>query len=126
MTTSRARGLREWFESLGDISTNAAVFDTRFNLSAAFPGRASKGIAGKLRHHAATLPSPPQSFFATKDSHVEPNGEARAREGALLGSKLDGIALHPASGPSALSASARSGRRCSQSRGGGRHESERG
>ena len=62
---------------------------TRASTSAAFTGRASKGIAGKLRHHAATLISPLQSCFVTKDSHLEPNGEARAREGALLGSKLD-------------------------------------
>ena len=68
---------------------------TRASTSAAFTGRASKGIAGKLRHHAATLISPLQSCFVTKDSHLEPNGEARAREERY--SAPSWIALHPAS-----------------------------
>jgi hypothetical protein len=85
-------GLREWFASLGDITADAAAFDTRFDLPAAFTGRASKGIARKLRHHGARLIAQPESFFVTKDSHLEPDEEARARAwGAHLGFTLDGI-----------------------------------
>ena len=86
-------GLREWFDTLGDLTTNAAAFDTRFDLPAAFTGRASKGIARKLHHHLATIVLPPQSFFVTKQNELEPNELALAREwGAHLGFTLDGIA----------------------------------
>jgi Flavodoxin len=88
-------GLREWFASLDRVATNAAAFDTRFNLPATLSGRASKGIARKLRHHGATLISEPQSFFVTKDNQLEPNEEVRAREwGAQMGRTLDKIAPH--------------------------------
>jgi flavodoxin len=73
-------GLREWFASPGKNFTNAASFDTRFNYSVALTGRASKGIARKLRRHGATLIARPQSFFVTKDNHLEPDQETRARE----------------------------------------------
>jgi hypothetical protein len=84
-------GLREWFASLDHVFTNAAAFDTRFDLPAAITGRASKGIARKLRHHGATLIAEPESFFVKKDNHLEPDEEARARGwGALLAGSLKG------------------------------------
>jgi len=87
-------GLREWFATLGDVATQAAAFDTRFDSPAALTGRASKSIARKLHHHLATLISPPQSFFVTKDNHLDPNEEARARRwGDRLGFDLDGIGI---------------------------------
>lgn len=91
---SAGPGLREWFSSLGPVTIGAAAFDTRFDLPAAFTGRASKGIARKLRHHGATLISDPQSFFVTNENHLEPGEECGARVwGAHLGFLLDGIAL---------------------------------
>jgi len=79
-------GLREWFASIGHAFTYAAAFDTRFDLPAAVTGRASKGIARKLRHHGATLIADPESFFVKKDNHLEPNEETRAHDwGAQLG-----------------------------------------
>jgi hypothetical protein len=84
-------GLREWFASLDRVFTSAAAFDTRFDLPAAVTGRASKGIARKLRHHGATLIADPESFFVKKDNHLEPDQEARAREwGAQLARSLKG------------------------------------
>jgi hypothetical protein len=84
-------GLREWFASLGHVFTNAAAFDTRFDLPAAITGRASKGIARKLRHHGATLIAEPESFFVKKDNHLEPHEAARARDwGAQLARSLEG------------------------------------
>jgi hypothetical protein len=78
-------GLREWFSALGQVTTAAAAFDT---------GRASKGIARKLRRHGATLISDPERFFVTNDNRLEPGEECRARVwGAHLGFLLDGIAL---------------------------------
>ena len=73
-------GLREWFASAGELVTKAAAFDTRFDLPVAVTGRASKGIARKLRHHGATVIAEPESFFVTKDNHLEPHEEAHARE----------------------------------------------
>jgi hypothetical protein len=98
---ANALSLREWFASLGQIATNAAAFDTRFNYSAALTGRASKGIARRLRRHGATLISDPKSFYVTKDNHLEPNEEARARNwGAQLGLDLtrDGVSSRRAAG----------------------------
>ena len=88
-------GLREWFASVDRFAKPAAAFDTRVDLAVALTGRASKGIARKLRRHGATLIAKPESFLVTKDSHLEPNEEARARDwGAGLGSSMDRIALH--------------------------------
>ena len=87
-------GLREWFASLDQLPTNAAAFDTRFNLPAAITGRASKGIARKLRHHGAKLIVEPQSFFVTKENHLEPQEEAHAREwGERLARALEASAV---------------------------------
>ena len=83
-------GLREWFESCGKVFSNAAAFDTRFDLPAAVTGRASKGIARKLRHHGAKLICEPESFFVKKDNHLEPDQESRARDwGAQLALTLE-------------------------------------
>jgi hypothetical protein len=60
----------------------AAAFDTRVDLPVALTGRASKGIARKLRRHGATLISRPESFLVTKDNHFD-------------GIALHGIAPHP-------------------------------
>src|SRR4029078_7048718 len=82
-------GLREWFASLDQEFTRAAAFDTRFHLASAITGRASQGIARKLRHHGATLIAEPESFFVQKDNHLEPDEETRAREwGAHLAAIL--------------------------------------
>jgi hypothetical protein len=88
-------GLREWFASFDRVFTNAAAFDTRFDLPAAVTGRASKSIARKLRHHGATLIAEPESFFVKKDNHLEPDQEIRAQKwGAQLALILKGQPLH--------------------------------
>jgi len=82
-------GLRDWFDELGRFDKPVAAFDTRIDLPAGFTGRASKGIARLLHHHGATLLVDPESFFVTKDNHLEPHEEARAREwGAQVGAAL--------------------------------------
>jgi len=87
-------GLRQWFATIGDLPTQAAAFDTRFDLPAALTGRASKSIARKLHQRRATLISAPQSFFVSKDNHLDPNEEDRARTwGDRLGYDLDGIGV---------------------------------
>jgi hypothetical protein len=73
-------GLRDWFDGFERIDTKAAAFDTRADIPPALSGRASKGIARRLRRHGAALVAEPESFFVTKENHLEPDEEHRARE----------------------------------------------
>ena len=73
-------GLRDWFDSLDHLATNAAAFDTRIKGPAALTGRASKGIAKRLRDHGCTIIVEPMSFLVTKESHLVDEEATRARE----------------------------------------------
>lgn len=75
-------GLREWFGSLGRHSGKAAAFDTRVHGPAALTGRASKGVARLLREHGFEVVAEPESFLVTKQTHLEPQETARARDWA--------------------------------------------
>jgi Flavodoxin len=82
-------GLRDWFGSLGGITTNAAAFDTRIDAPAALTGRASKGIARKLRQNGFTLVADPKSFLVTKTNRLEDGEAAQACDwGAQLAANL--------------------------------------
>lgn len=82
-------GLRDWFDSLGNVHTAAAAFDTRINGPAAFTGRAAKGIAKMLRGHEFVLAGEPESFLVDKAGHLLAGEEDRARAwGAQLASAL--------------------------------------
>lgn len=74
-------GLRDWFDALApaERAVAAAAFDTRFHMNAALTGRASKGIAKRLRRHHYALTAEPESFFVTKENHLEPEEDTRAR-----------------------------------------------
>src|SRR5262249_913569 len=63
-------GLRDWFDGLGHFAAKTAAFDTRMKGPAALTGRASKGIARRLREHGAALVVDPQSFLVTKENHL--------------------------------------------------------
>ena len=73
-------GLRDWLASLGRVESAAAAFDTRIKAPAAVTGRASKGISRELRGHGFAIVAKPESFFVTKEGHLEPGEEARALE----------------------------------------------
>ena len=73
-------GLRDWFASLGHLTTHAAAFDTRFDGRAALTGRASKGIARLLGEHGLSLLVQPESFLIGKDNQLRPGEQERARE----------------------------------------------
>jgi flavodoxin len=78
-------GLREWFDGVTDLGGRAAAFDTRVDGPAAFTGRASKGIAKRLRRHGCDLVTEPTSFLVTKENHLVEDEERHAREwGAQL------------------------------------------
>jgi hypothetical protein len=82
-------GLREWFESLGRHPVHAAAFDTRIDASPALTGRASKGIARKLRRRGCSLSAAPESFLVTKDNKLVEGEATRAQEwGAKLAANL--------------------------------------
>jgi hypothetical protein len=73
-------GLREWFESLDRLAMKAAAFDTRIMAPAPLTGRASKGIAKRLRDHGCDVIVEPESFLVTKDSHLLDDEVAHARD----------------------------------------------
>jgi menaquinone-dependent protoporphyrinogen IX oxidase len=72
-------GLRDWFDALGTAPRFAAAFDTRFDMAAMMTGRASKGIARRLRKRGCTVVAQPASFFVTKHNHLEDDECGRAR-----------------------------------------------
>ncbi|HYL50346.1 MAG TPA: flavodoxin domain-containing protein [Acidimicrobiia bacterium] len=77
---AEGEGLREWFASVGRVPARAAAFDTRFDMPAALTGRASRGIARRLRAHGSGMIADPESFFVTRQNHLEPEEATRARD----------------------------------------------
>ena len=63
-------GLRDWFRTLPAHPVRAAAFDTRADISALLSGRASKGIASRLKKHGCELVVAPESFLVTKANHL--------------------------------------------------------
>jgi hypothetical protein len=64
-------GLRDWFDGLSARDgQRAAAFDTRIDGPSAITGRASKGIARRLRGHGFALVAEPESFLVDKQSHL--------------------------------------------------------
>jgi hypothetical protein len=82
-------GLRDWFDGLAGGDTPAAAFDTRVDASAVLTGRASKGIARRLRHHGFAVMIDPESFLVDNENHLLA-GEAHRAEtwGAALAATL--------------------------------------
>ncbi len=72
-------GLRDWFEGVDLEDRDAAAFDTRMHGPPALTGRASKGIAHRLRHHGANLIVEPESFLVTRQNHLDEDEAAHAR-----------------------------------------------
>jgi hypothetical protein len=64
-------GLREWIDQLGSVEGNAAAaFDTRIDLNPVVTGRASRGIARRLRRHGYHLVVSPESFLVDKTNRL--------------------------------------------------------
>lgn len=83
-------GLREWLHGLAGGDRAAAAFDTRIDARAPLTGRASKGIARRLRHHGFALIAAPESFLVDEDHHLVPAEQDRAETwGAALAATLD-------------------------------------
>jgi len=72
-------GLRDWFRSLPTMAPRAAAaFDTRTAGPALLAGRASRGIAARLREHGYQLVVDPESFLVDGDTHLLPGEATRA------------------------------------------------
>ena len=71
-------GLRDWLAALPKFSAKAAAFDTRIDAPAMLTGRASKGIARRLREHGFELVAPPESFLVTKQNKLVDGEESLA------------------------------------------------
>ena len=75
-------GLRDWFDELADCAgKSAAAFDTRYDGPALLTGRASHGIANRLRHHHFHLLTEPESFIVGKDNHLVEGAKDSAKAG---------------------------------------------
>ena len=72
-------GLREWFDETETLPTLGAAFDTRAGAPPLLTGRASKGIAKRLRHHRCELIVEPESFIVTKENELADDELAHAR-----------------------------------------------
>ena len=84
-------GLRGWFESVTALPAKGAAFDTRMTGPPAMTGRASKGIAKRLRHHGCELVGEPTSFLVTKDNRLlDAEREHAVAWGAQLAASLGG------------------------------------
>jgi hypothetical protein len=77
------QGLRDWFTVLGQVDAKpAAAFDTRMDVAAVLSGRASHGIARRLRSRGFRLVAKPQSFLVDKHNHLLDGEADRAFEWA--------------------------------------------
>ena len=84
-------GLRDWFNSLGQFEgKHAAAFDTRIDMPAMLTGRASRGIARRLRRHGFSLVGHPESFLVDKHSHLVPGEAERASKWGEQLSRAEG------------------------------------
>lgn len=72
-------GLRDWFDGLTGRHGAAAAFDTRLDGPAILTGRASRGIAQRLRRNRFDVVGDPESFLVDKDNHLREGEVDRAR-----------------------------------------------
>jgi hypothetical protein len=77
-TFSNGVGLREWLATVAAGAAAAAAFDTRVPAPAAFTGRASRGIARRLRDRGFHLAVAPESFLVDKHNQLVAGEVSRA------------------------------------------------
>ena len=90
-------GLREWFDRLRTVESRpAAAFDTRYGGPPLLTGRASRGIARRLRRHGFELAADAESFVVDKNNELHPGEAERAeRWGASLAAAFEDRTLAP-------------------------------
>ena len=92
---ARGEGLRDWFDHVPEpAGLAAAAFDTRVDGPAVVTGRASKGIARRLRRHGYQLVAEPESFLVDKENHLLADEADRATEwGEMIAAELDDVTV---------------------------------
>ena len=84
-------GLRGWLDGVAPgHAARAAAFDTRIDAAPLLTGRASSGIARRLRRRGYQLVTPPESFLVDKAGALLDGELARAR---AWGAELSGALL---------------------------------
>ena len=93
-------GLRDWLHEIGDgHGAPAAAFDTRLDGPQILTGRASLGIAHRLRRHGYRLVLSPESFLVSKHSALIDGETDRAQEwGTTLAAATDAVSQGPRAG----------------------------
>ena len=90
------QGLRDWFQTIPSGGhTPAAAFDTRLDGPAPLTGRASRGIARRLRDHDFRLVVGPESFLVDKQTHLVAGEEERATAWGASVAAAAAAAEHP-------------------------------
>jgi Flavodoxin len=91
-------GLRDWFGSLAPgAGRPAAAFDTRVDGKPLLTGRASKGIAKRLRHDGYELLVEPESFLVDHDRLLDGEADRAQAWGAALAAAV--LAATPVGDP---------------------------
>lgn len=72
-------GIRELLDRLPRLTGLAAAYDTRIAAPAALTGRASAGIARRLRRAGVRLVAEPRSFLVSRGSRLRPGQLEQAR-----------------------------------------------
>ena len=90
------QGLRDWFAVLSKVEgKRAAAFDTRMDAAAVLTGRASHGIARRLRSRGFRLVEKPESFLVDKHDRLLDGEADRAFEwGSHLAHELQTVQIH--------------------------------
>ncbi|HVT75937.1 MAG TPA: flavodoxin domain-containing protein [Acidimicrobiales bacterium] len=83
-----ATGVREWLETVDLTGMAAAAFDTRVHAPSFFTGRASRGIARRLRHAGAIVIGDPTSFFVKNEELLDGELDRARAFGASLVAQL--------------------------------------
>jgi menaquinone-dependent protoporphyrinogen IX oxidase len=92
--TATRPGMREWLEAHPMLQKPVATFDTRVAMSPVITGRASKGIAKRLRHAGAETVVPAESFLVRGDDTLVPGELERAEAwGRALATSVTGVQI---------------------------------
>jgi hypothetical protein len=90
-----APGLRDWLPAISHgHSAPAAAFDTRLDGAPMLTGRASLGIAHRLRRHGYRIALAPESFLVTKQSTLMTGEAIRARGWGVALAAASGAVRH--------------------------------
>ncbi len=83
-----AAGVREWLATFRELPIGAAAFDTKVDGPTFLTGRASRGIARRLKSRGALLIAPAESFLVNKNKLLPGELQRACQWGEQLASAL--------------------------------------